>query len=62
MYCTVHVCRLHTIECLVKILLNSKNKTWGLYFSKALFEDLCLEGLTTGLYVHVEGNLHFQSD
>ena len=46
-----------------KIPKNSENKPWGLYFSKAIFEELILGGA----YIYSEGfiyggNLRFKID
>ena len=41
---------------------NSENKTWGLYFSKALFEGLIFGGAYIGRGLSTEGNLRFKID
>ena len=39
---------------------NSKNKPWGLYFSKALFEGLIFGGAYIRRGLSTEGNLPFK--
>ena len=41
---------------------NSKNKSWGLYFSKALFEGLIFGGAYIQRGLSTEGNLRFKID
>ena len=44
------------------ILQNSKNKSRGLYFSKALFEGLIFGGAYIQRGLSTEGNLRFKID
>ena len=41
---------------------NSENKTWGLYFSKPLFEGLIFGGAYIRRGLSTEGNLRFKID